>query len=196
MKIAIISDIHGNLNNLVLFFNQAKEHNVWKIIFLWDFVNNWTAKALALFYIPTFAIWWNNDWDKVAITKTSLSENSNLEVGFDVFDTLEIEWRKLFLTHYAILAKPMAKSWDFDAVFYGHDHQCFMWKIWDCLILNPWEISANKTQKSTFAIYNTTDNSAEIIELTDWIISTKDDIIDEYKSKNNIVYGVAKSYKV
>jgi predicted phosphodiesterase len=37
MKIAIISDIHDNAHNLVMFFEQVKKYNVEKIIFLGDF---------------------------------------------------------------------------------------------------------------------------------------------------------------
>jgi len=60
--------------------------------------------------IPVFAIWGNNDGDKTLITKFSLGEKSNLEIGFDVFDTIELDSRKIFLSHYPMLAKSMARS--------------------------------------------------------------------------------------
>src|SRR3989338_5607025 len=109
MKIAVISDIHENFHNLVLFLKEIKKYDVQKIIFLGDFMNNGIAKLLSNADIPVISIWGNNDGDKVAITKTALSENSNLTVGFDTFDFLEIGNRKIFITHYPLLAKPMAK---------------------------------------------------------------------------------------
>lgn len=167
MKIAIISDIHENFHNLVLFLKEISNHEIEQIICLGDFINNGIAKALANSSIPVFAIWGNNDGSKVAITKTSLAEGSNLTVGLETFDFLEIENRKIFLTHYPILAKPMAKSGDFDAVFFGHDHLANQEKINDCLLLNPGEISAHITGSATFAVYDTATNSAEIFTLTE-----------------------------
>jgi len=61
MKIAIISDVHENFHNLVLALNQFQKIWVEKILFLWDFINNWIAKIMAASPIPIFAIWWNND---------------------------------------------------------------------------------------------------------------------------------------
>ena len=172
MKIAIISDVHGNFHNLILFLKQIKHHKIEKIIFLGDFVNNGIAKILAKSEVPVIAIWGNNDGDKVAITKTSLNEGSNLTIGFDTYDFLEIDNRKIFITHYTLLAKPMAKSGDFDAVFYGHDHKKNLDKINNCIIVNPGEISAHKTGIASFAIYNTKNNTAEIIDIEN-SISTK-----------------------
>lgn len=123
MKVAIISDIHGNFHNLILFLKQIKELDIDKIIFLGDFVNNGIAKTLASSSVPVIAIWGNNDVDKVAITRTSLSKNSNMTIGFETYDFLEIDKRKIFITHYPLLVKSMAKSGDFDVVFYGHDHK-------------------------------------------------------------------------
>ncbi len=94
-----------------------------------------------------------------------MSKDSNLTVGFDTFDILEIDNRKIFITHYPLLAKPMAKSGEFDAVFYGHDHMKSLDKIKNSIIVNPGEISAHKTGIATFALYDTKTNSAKIIKL-------------------------------
>jgi predicted phosphodiesterase len=91
MKIAIISDIHENFHNLTLFFKKIENIYIDKILFLGDFINNAIAKILANSSIPVYAIWGNNDGDKVAITKTALSQGSKLEVGFDTFDSIEID---------------------------------------------------------------------------------------------------------
>lgn len=167
MKVAIISDIHENFHNLTLFFESIQQENVEKIICLGDLINPGIAKILSRCGIPVYAIWGNNDWDRVAITKIALAEGSGLEVGFDTFDCIELGGRKIFLTHYPMLANPMAKSGDFDAVFYGHNHLYHIDHINDCLIVNPGELSAHQTYKATFAIYDTQSNQAEIITLED-----------------------------
>ena len=95
----------------------------------------------------------------------SLGEKSNLEMGFDIFDTFEIDGKKLFLTHYPLIAKSMAKSGDFDAVFYGHNHLKNKEMVGNCLLLNPGEVGAYKTSKPTLAIYDTKTNDAEILDI-------------------------------
>ncbi len=181
MKIAIISDIHDNAHNLVMFFEQVKKYNVEKILFLWDYA--WAAIAwlLCASPVPVFSIWGNNDWDKCLITKFSLKEWSNLEVWFDTFDSIEVDGRKLFLSHYPMLAKPMAKSGDFDAVFYWHNHEKIKDIIWSCLVLNPWEIGAYKTWLWTYAIYDTKTNDAEIIEIENGITTNTQISQDKFK---------------
>lgn len=165
MKIAVLSDIHENFHNLIVTLEECKKLGVEQILFLWDFMNNGIAKIMAASLIPIFAIRWNNDGDKVAITKTALAPDSNLKIWFETFDVFEVDNKRLFLTHYPMLAKPMAKSWDFAAVFYGHDHKHNIDKIDDCLIVNPWEVSAHKFGKCSFALYDTTKNTAEIVFL-------------------------------
>lgn len=179
MKVAVFSDIHENSHNLVVALEECQKLKVKKILFLWDFVSPLVAQILASSPVPVFAIWGNNDGDKVALVKKSLAPWSNLEMWLDVFDTITLEWRNIFMTHYPMLAKPMAKSWDFDAVFYGHDHKYNMDKIGDCIIINPGELGAHKFGKASFALYNTTTNQAEIIFL-DTFISLQSEKVDKY----------------
>ncbi len=194
MKIAVISDIHENLHNLILFLEQAKQGGVEQIICLGDLMNNGVAKVLASSSIPVFTIWGNNDGEKVAVTKTSLAESSNLTVGFDTFDILEFAGRKIFVTHYPTLAKPMARSGDFDAVFYGHNHEKNLDQIGKCVVANPGEISAHKTGVASYVMYDTETNVAEIFVLED-SITLKTDEVSEYKKGINFEYSKSKAHK-
>ena len=194
MLIWVISDIHENTHNLSLFFQEIEKYKLDKIVFLWDFINNGIAKMLAASKIPVTSIRWNNDGDKVAITKTAMSKWSNLTVGATTFDIIEIDNRRIFITHYPILAKPMAKSGDFDAVFYWHNHKYNRETIWKCSIVNPWEISAHKTKTATFAIYNTDTNKAEIYHLEN-SISVKSDVSDNYRKNMGFEFSQTKTHQ-
>jgi len=194
MKIAVISDIHENFHNLAMFFREIEGQKIEKIIFLGDFMNGGIAEVLASLKVPIISIWGNNDGDKVAITKTAMSEGSNLTVGFDTFDFLNIDNKRIFITHYPLLAKPMAKSGDFDAVFYGHNHKKNIDKVGDCLIANPGEISAHKTGKATFLIYDTASNDIEAFEVKD-SISTKTKESKEHLEKIKFVFGKNKTHQ-
>ena len=90
MRVAIISDIHDNAHNLVQALELIEKSDVEKIVFLGDFVGAAIANLLVSSAIPVFAIWGNNDGDKALITKFSFGEKSNLEIGFDIFDSIEI----------------------------------------------------------------------------------------------------------
>lgn len=160
MKILVVSDIHENFDNLVKIFQEISDKNIDQIICLWDLMNNWIAKVITSHNIPVHLIWWNNDGEVVNVTKTFLSSWNT--VAETVFDSVEFWWRKIFLTHYSNIAKSMAKSWDYDAVFYGHNHIMHQEKINGCYVLNPWEVSAHKTWTCTYAIYDTNINEASI----------------------------------
>lgn len=165
MKIAIISDIHENFHNLILALQEMEKQKVEQILCLGDLMNSGIAKVLMAQDIPSYLIWGNNDGEKVEITLASKRPNSSLEVGVKTYEQLEMDGRKIFISHYEDLAKPIAKSGAFDAVFFGHTHISSLEKINDCWVVNPGELAAMKTKKATLAIYDTIENIVEIVEL-------------------------------
>lgn len=165
MKITIISDIHDNEHNLRMFFESIENQNIELILCLGDLMNNGIGKLLAKSKIPVKAIWGNNDGDKVALTKTSLSPNSNLSFSAGTYDTLNLDGKRIFISHYPLIVESIARSKDFDAVFFGNTHEKYSAKIGDCLLVNPGEISAHKTRVSSYAIYDTKNNTAEIQDI-------------------------------
>jgi len=183
MRIAIISDIHENFHNLIRSLEEMEKRGVQQIICLGDLMNAGIAKILVHHHIPTYMIWGNNDGEKVDIVKASYREGSQLSVSLNTYDFLELDGRKLFISHYDDLAMPMAESGRFDAVFFGHNHKVSEDKIGECIVVNPGELCAQKTGLATMAIYNTEDNVAELIEL-DNIISLKSTYVDNYFRDN------------
>ena len=195
MKVAIISDIHDNFHNLILVLKKIKKNkDIKKIIFLGNFINNGIAKILAGLNIPVRAIWGNNDGDKSAITKTSLNTKSNMTTADNVYDFLEIENRKIFITHYPDIAKPMAKSGEFDAVFYGHNHIKNKDRIGDCLVVNPGEVSGHKNSQISFAIYDTEKNDAEIIDVEGGVF-VKNKEVEEYLDDLGFDFSKSKGHQ-
>jgi putative phosphoesterase len=173
MKIAIIADVHENEFNLKLVLEKLKKLKVEEIICLGDMINPAMYKILSDFEIPTFSIWGNNDGEKVKILRFSLEENSNLTMGEKIYDFLEIDDRKIFLTHFDDIAEAMAKSGEYDAVFYGHNHMKDKRMIEKCLLLNPGELAAQKYDKASFAVYDTVANNAELYDLGDAFVYKK-----------------------
>lgn len=183
MKVGVISDIHENFHNLILALQAMEKNGVKQIICLGDLINAGIAKVLAFQSTPVFMIWGNNDGEKVDIMKASARAGSQLKVSLNVYDFLEIDNRKIFISHYDDLAQPMAQSGLYDAVFYGHNHISKQEMVNDTLVVNPGEICAQKSGKSTLAIYDTDSNTAEIITLEN-IITLKSDLVSAYLRDN------------
>ena len=172
MRIAIISDIHDNFHNLSLAIKIIKNNSAELIICLGDLTSNGVARELSSCGILVKCIWGNNDGEKFAITKTSLSEGSKLIMSRTTYDFLKIDDRDIFITHFPYLVKHMAKSGDFDAIFFGHTHIKSEDNINNCLIVNPGEIAAYRDRVASFALYDTKNNNVEFIEIPN-SISTK-----------------------
>ena len=181
MKAIIFSDIHDNYQNLTLMLTQLKELSFEHMFFLGDFVNAGIARTIALFPAPTYAIWGNNDGDRSAITRVAMSPGSNLSIAEATFDIVEFGGRRIFVTHYPLTVASMAKSGDYDAVWYGHDHRARIDRDGPCLIVNPGEISAHKTGRAHFAVYDSDTNTAELVEVGGPISTVFTDEVRDYR---------------
>lgn len=183
MKIAIIADIHDNRQNLQSALQAIEKLGVEKIICLGDLINPGASRVLADSKIPVFSIWGNNDGDVAKITHISASPDSNLTMSDYTFDIIELDNRKIFLSHFEGFAYSLAKSGDFDAVFYGHSHIKDKKVFGDCLVINPGELSSHKTGVASFAIYDTITNDAEIIDLDNTFSTKWEDVILDEKGR-------------
>lgn len=183
MLVAVISDIHENFHNLILTLEDILSKDVKKILCLGDLMNAGIAKVLAAQEIPTFMIWGNNDGEKVDIMNAAHREGSQLTVSLNTYDFLKIDNRNIFISHYDDLAQPMAQSGQYDAIFYGHNHLQKIESINNTLVVNPGELCAQKTGICTYALYDTTKNSAEIITIEN-SLTLKSEVFSKYLRKN------------
>jgi len=166
MKIAVISDIHDNYYSFIEALKIVKEQWCEQILFLWDLWHGRLAKFFADFDIPTKMIRWNNDWEITGMLKISMSPWSNLQIiSSSTYSFCEFAWKKIFMTHYKDLSDSMAKSGEYDVIFYWHEHIFEIHKIWDCLVCCPWEIVWWENKISSFVIYNTESNEIKKIEV-------------------------------
>ena len=84
------------------------------------------------------------------------------------FGEIKLGNRKIAFNHYPKLGELLAKTGDYDAVFYGHTHVAVNKKIGKTLLLNPGAvcgIQGGKPGIATYAIYDTKTNSAKILEI-------------------------------
>jgi putative phosphoesterase len=161
MRIAVLSDIHDNIWQLEKVLALAADGDV--LIFCGDFCAPFTLTQIAEgFPGPVHVVWGNNDGDKWLLTRNDNSAG-NVTLHGELAE-LELGRRKIAVNHYPHIARPLAESGDYDAVFYGHDHTALVERVGDALLLNPGEVMG-RFGVSTFAWYDTRTGEAEITEV-------------------------------
>ncbi len=96
----------------------------------------------------------------------------NLDFAPESHRELELLEGKVFLAHFPILAENAAASGKYRAAFYGDNHQKKVEVLANgTLLANPGEIAGTRTGQPSFGIWNTADNSFEIIHLADFRIA-------------------------
>ena len=168
MKLAVFSDIHDNFHNLRLALSEMRRRNISRAYCLGDFINPGIVKQIIDSGIVVFAVWGNNDGEKSIIAKMSCESQGIFQIADTTFSSAEVDGRRIFLSHHPDFAGSIAKSGDYDAVFYGHNHKEHFERLGNgCILANPGEISSHITDRSTFLIWDTVSNLIEQIELED-----------------------------
>ena len=161
MRIAVLSDVHDNIWKLEEVLSQVAYGDV--LIFCGDFCAPFTLTQIAEgFPGAVHAVWGNNDGDKWLLTRNA-NAAGNVTLHGELAE-LELDGRVIAVNHYPLIARPLAESGDYHAVFYGHDHTLLVEQVGDTLLLNPGEVMG-RFGKSTFAWYDTQTGVAEIVEV-------------------------------
>jgi len=164
MFIAVLSDSHDRTDHLEYALHQIKERGITTAFHLGDFCAPFVLQQLVDSGLTIYGVWGNNDGDK--LRGTSMTANSHVDLVPDDYRELELENRKIFLTHYPQIARIAALSGQYDAVFFGHNHQASQEVISgskQTLLANPGEIYGMRTGKPSFGIYDTETNTFEHI---------------------------------
>jgi hypothetical protein len=160
MRIAIISDTHGNVANFKKAANWINKEKIQTILHCGDIGDLESLKeSLADFKGEFFGVFGNMDKD----FKTEIKEYDKIpgvQIKPDIFET-EIDKKKVAFTHFPATAKKLAQSQKFDLVFYGHTHRPWEEKIGNCRMINPGEL-AGQFYKPAFAVY---DIATDLLEL-------------------------------
>jgi len=161
MKIAVLSDIHDNIWNLKKVLKRVKKEKYQAIIFCGDFCAPFSAVMLAESELPVYAVL-GNSYDVFNTLRTTGDfKNFNL---FSEMGEVELDKKRIALCHYPKLARGLAFTGEYDAVFYGHDHEALSELADKVLLANPGEVMA-RYGKCTFGIYDTKSGIFEIVEV-------------------------------
>lgn len=166
MQVAVFSDIHDHEDNLYKAIKLVKERNIDFVLGLGDFCYPGITRIFVESHLRFNCVFGNNDGDKLRIYQESEKSEGRVVFADDDFDALTVDKKKVYITHYPAIARPVAKSGDYKAVFYGHDHQAFSQVLENgCLLSNPGELCGLKTGKASFGIWDTLKNEFQHVYL-------------------------------
>ena len=159
MKIAIVSDTHGNAANFRKAVNWLNKNNISLILHAGDIGSPESlVESLAEFKGKLFGVLGNMDRDyRIDLAKY---QNKKTQILEEVLEK-EIGRRKIAIVHKPEPANKLAETGKYDLVFYGHTHNPWEEKIGNCRVINPGEL-AGQINKPTFAIYDTATDELEL----------------------------------
>jgi len=160
MEIAIVSDTHGNVANFKKAVDWINKENIQTILHCGDIGSPENLKeSLGDFKGEFFGVLGNMDKDyKILIDE--YNKIPGVKIRADVIE-IELDGKKIAMTHTPADAKNLAQSGKFDLIFYGHTHKPWEERVGNCCMINPGEL-AGQFYKPSFAIYNIAANNLEL----------------------------------
>ena len=166
MKIAIVSDSHGNVANFKKIVQWLNKEDIRLIFHAGDIGSPESLKeSLADFSGEFFGVFVNMDKDfKILIDE--YNKIPRVKIEKEILET-EIpspgsgQVKKIAITHFPEEAHNLAESGRYNLVFYGHTHKPWEERAGNCRLINPGE-SAGQFYKPTFAVY---DIATDVLEL-------------------------------
>lgn len=169
MKIGVISDTHDQIDNIKRAIKILNDEKVELVIHCGDWVAPFTLHLYKELNCPIKGIFGNNDGDRFRHLKRAAALKLNIEYE-ERFMELEVEGQKIAVFHgdYQEIVEALVTCGKYDAVFHGHTHIKVNQTVGKTLSLNPGTLM-NYTQPgiqgASFAIYDTTSNTARLIKL-------------------------------
>jgi len=144
MKIAILSDSHDNIPNLVAAVHRANEAGAELLLHCGDLISPFMLQYLYRFKGPIHLIYGNNIGDQHLIASRCASDFERI-THHGIEGGLEADGLRIGFNHYPALARGMAASGRFDLICCGHNHRTGSEKIGDCLLINPGDLLGKDT---------------------------------------------------
>jgi uncharacterized protein len=165
MLIGIISDTHDNLTLVEKVIKRLNQEKVDLVLHAGDYTSPFVIPKFKALNCRLIGVFGNNDGDHELLRKR-FAEAGNCEIR-GRFAEIDASGFKIALLHgdETDLLNALTARECFDAVVYGHAHVTASKNNGKTLIVNPGELCAYLTGKSTLALLDTVKREAKIIEL-------------------------------
>ncbi len=157
MLVAVLSDIHEHTTNLLTALAMAEQLGCTHLFCTGDLATLTTFRTLREEWPHGIdLVFGNNEFDRHSFLR--LAELFHHTSHHSDAADIDLDSRRVFLTHYPQVAAQAARSGKYDAVFFGHTHRAEQQFCGSTLLANPGEIAGVRSAPG-FAVYNTTTNS-------------------------------------
>ncbi|MFW9829185.1 MAG: metallophosphoesterase [Candidatus Thorarchaeota archaeon] len=170
MKVAVLSDSHDHMNNILKAISLINEKKVDALIHCGDYVSPFVRKWFDLLKESIksnfYGVFGNNDGERLFLFQ-NLGQICKFAQGSNELN-LELDGKKIFASHMPKkqTIDALANSGKYDIILFGHTHSLFNEKLENgVIVVNPGELCGYLSGKATFAIIDTKKMESEIIEL-------------------------------
>jgi putative phosphoesterase len=171
MRVVIVSDSHDNIINIDKMLKYVNGEKIKTMLHCGDVCAPAVLKYFAeKFKGDIYHVYGNVDGDREMMEKISQEFKDMYLLGDKGTPKIYGLKYKIGMVHYPDMAKEMAKSRNYDIVFYGHDHKPWIANIEikdkktgkkKVQLVNPGTL-AGLFQKATFAVWDTDKNKLEL----------------------------------
>ena len=168
MRVAVVSDTHDHWPNIDRACAHFRGENIQALVHCGDVCAPLTLLHLSeVFSGQIHCVLGNVDGDSFLMVTRTLGLKKIHHHGAEL-GRLEIGDRTIALQHYPTLARGLALTGQYDAVFYGHDHtrhqEYLTVKDKQVLLANPGTLSA-MGRRAGFGIYDSRHNAMQFLRL-------------------------------
>jgi len=163
MIIAVFSDSHDNIWNLSKALEIVAEEQAELLVHCGDYCAPFVLAELAKFGGDIHGVFGNVDGDKFLMADFIHTKFTNITLYDDVGE-LEVEGVKVAFVHKLKIARALAATGDYQAVFFGHTHEKMSERIGNCLLVNPGEIMG-RINTPSFCLFDTDKKEIQHIEV-------------------------------
>jgi putative phosphoesterase len=156
MKVLVISDSHGHISNLKHVMGFAKKYKIDAVIHCGDWNTLESVETVLSFGIPLYTVLGNADVRVEVIEKLKAKS----EKFSETFLELELEGRKIGITHKPSDLKKHFDGKKLDIIFNGHMHSKDETEVNGTKVVRPGAL----INGNNFAIYDTDSGKIEFIE--------------------------------
>lgn len=169
--IGVISDTHDQVNHLGRAIEYFQSRDIVALIHCGDWISPFTLGYFKPLAVPIYGVFGNNDGDLFRHGRVANSLELDLEID-DTLLTPTLYNRTLAIYHGTApkLVDALVKCGDYDAVFYGHNHQPSISHRGQTLAMNPGTLMDYTTADkvgSSIGLYKPDTNQGELIALTE-----------------------------
>jgi len=164
MIIGIMADTHDNLPLVDKAVKRLNEEKVELMLHAGDYIAGFVIPRFKPLKASLIGIFGNNDGDHEMLRKKFK------EAGFDLrgaFAEVKVNGLRIAMLHgeEEALLHSLINAESYDVIVYGHTHEAKTYRKGKTLVINPGEVCAYVTKKSTLAILNTETLDVKIIPL-------------------------------